>query len=148
MEQNKEINPKGVYNSRLINASPEKVFSAFAEAKHLQNWCGPKGFKNTFYEFNFIIGGVWDFIMHSPDGTDYKNKCVFLEIDRPNKIVIEHIPPPHFILTVTIKEENGKTRINWEQVFDSVEQRNSLADFIKNANEENFDRLESVIALI
>ena len=148
MEQNKEINPKGVYNSRLINASPEKVFSAFAKAKHLQNWWGPKGFKNTFYEFNFIIGGVWDFIMHSPDGTDYKNKCVFLEIDKPNKIVIEHIPLPHFVLTVTLEEENGKARINWEQVFDSVEQRNSLADFIKNANEENFDRLESVIALI
>ena len=86
--------------------------------------------------------------MHSPDGTDYKNKCVFLEIDKPNKIVIEHIPLPHFVLTVTLEEENGKTRINWEQVFDSVEQRNSLADFIKNANEENFDRLESVIALI
>ena len=148
MEQNKEINPKGIYNSRIINASSEKVFNAFAKAKHLQNWWGPKGFKNTFYEFNFFKDGVWDFIMHSPDGTDYKNKCVFLEITKPNKIVIEHIPPPHFVLTVTLEEENGKTRISWEQVFDSVEQRNSLADFIKNANEENFDRLEAVIALI
>jgi len=84
--------------------------------------------------------------MHGPDGTDYKNKNVFLEIIKPNKIIIEHIPPPHFILTVTIEEENGKTRINWEQVFETIELRNDIANFIKNANEENFDRLENELS--
>lgn len=144
----KKINPKGIYNLRLINASPEKVFTAFAEAKHLKNWWGPKGFKNTFNEFNFTKDGVWDFIMHGPDGTDYKNKNIFLEIIKPNKIIIEHIPPPHFVLTVTIEEENGKTRISWEQVFETIELRNDIANFIKNANEENFDRLENELAKI
>lgn len=147
MDQLKEVNPKAIYNSRLINASPEKVFYTFAEAKLLQNWWGPKGFTNTFNEFNFIKDGVWDFVMHSPDGTDYNNKCVFLEITKPNKIVIEHIPSPHFILTVTFEEKNGKTMIYWEQLFDTVEIKNNIEKLIGNANEENLDRLENVLAL-
>lgn len=143
-----EINPKEIFNSRLINASPEKIFSAFKEAKHLKNWWGPKGFTNTFNKFNFSKNGEWDFIMHGPDGKEYKNTIVFTEIVKPNKIVINHNCPPYFILTVSLKEENGKTRINWSQVFETVELRNNVASIVQNANEENLDRLEKEIALM
>lgn len=146
MDQEKEYNPKSLYNSRLINASPEKVFSAFEQAEHFKNWWGPKGFTNTFNEFNFIKDGIWDFIMHGPNGTDYKNRCVFLDIVKPFKIVIEHIPPPHFILTVILEDQDGKTRISWEQLFDSVEIRNNILSLIGNANEENLDRLENELS--
>jgi uncharacterized protein YndB with AHSA1/START domain len=142
------MNPNEIYNSRLINSSPEKIFSAFSEAKHLQNWWGPKGFSNTFNEFNFSKDGVWDFIMLGPDGKDYKNRSVFLEIKKPKKIVIKHITPPHFILTITLDEEDGKTRVDWSPVFETVEMRNNIAKIVKNANEENLNRLEKEITLI
>lgn len=144
----KEINPKEIYNSRLINSSPEKIFSAFSEALHLQNWWGPKGFSNTFNEFNFFKDGVWDFVMHAPDGKDYKNRSIYLEIIKPKKIIIEHISPPHFILTITMDEKNGKTRLGWSQIFDTVETRNNIAKYAKDANEENFDRLEKELNFI
>lgn len=143
-----EINPKEIFNTRLINASPEKIFSAFAKPEHLKNWWGPKGFTNTFNEFNFVKDGVWNFIMHGPKGTDYKNTSYFAEIVKPNKVVINHNCPPHFILTVTLKEENGKTRINWSQIFETVELRNNVAGIVQSANEENLDRLEKEIALM
>jgi uncharacterized protein YndB with AHSA1/START domain len=148
MKKKNEINPKEIYNFRLINSSPEKIYLAFSESKHLQNWWGPKGFSNTFNEFNFSKDGVWDFIMHGPDGRDYKNRSIFLEIIKPKKIVIKHITAPHFILTITLGEEDGKTRVGWSMLFESVEVRNNIAKYAVEANEENFDRLENEITLI
>lgn len=143
-----EVSPKEIFNSRLINSTREKIFSAFAEPNHLQNWWGPKGFTNTFSEFNFTNDGVWDFVMHGPDGRDYVNKSMFREIIRPEKIVIEHINAPHFILTVSLEEESNKTRICWSMMFDTFEMRDNVANYVKDANEENFDRLENEIAFI
>jgi uncharacterized protein YndB with AHSA1/START domain len=148
IKKKNEINPKEICNSRLINSSPEKIFLAFFESKHLQNWWGPKGFSNTFKEFNFSNDGVWDFIMHGPDGRDYKNKSIFLEIIRPKKIVIEHITTPHFILTVTLDAEDDKTSVGWSALFKTIKLRNNIAKYAMKANEENFDRLEKVITLI
>lgn len=144
----KETNPKEIFNSRLIDATPEKIFLAFSEARHLQNWWGPKGFSNTFNEFNFSKNGIWDFVMHSPDGKDYKNKSIFLEIVKPKKIVINHVAAPHFILTITLDEEGNKTKVGWSMLFESVEMRNNIAKYAIDANEENFDRLEKEISLM
>jgi len=145
---NYKTDPKEIYNTRLIDSSPEKIFSAFSEAKHLKNWWGPKGFSNTFNEFNFSKSGTLDIIMHGPDGNDYKNKSVFLEIVRPKKIVIKHLSPPHFTLTITLEEEKGKTRVAWSRLFETVEMRNNVAKYAKDGNEENLNRLEKELTLI
>ncbi|MFA7418162.1 MAG: SRPBCC family protein [Melioribacteraceae bacterium] len=148
MKEKNEIDPQVIFNSRLINASPQKIFSAFSEPEHLQNWWGPNGFTNTFQEFNFSKDGVWNFVMHGPDGRDYINKSIFREIIKAKKIVIEHLNAPHFILTVTLEEVENKTRISWSMLFDSVETRNNVAAYVGDANEQNFDRLENEITLI
>src|SRR5437762_14273737 len=58
--------------SRVIDAPRELVFEAFTEARHLSRWWGPDGFTTTTRAFEFRVGGVWDFVMHGPDGTDYQ----------------------------------------------------------------------------
>ena len=35
-------------------------------------------------------GGVWKHTMHGPDGTDYPNKSVFIEVVKPERIVFKH----------------------------------------------------------
>lgn len=143
-----EINPREIFHSRLINSAPEKIFTAFSDPEHLQNWWGPDGFSNTFEEFNFSNDGVWNFIMHGPDGREYKNSSIFREIVHPEKIVIEHINAPHFILTITLDEEEGKTKVGWSMIFETVEMRNNIAKYAVDANEQNLNRLENEIALI
>jgi PhnB protein len=66
-------------------------------------------------------GGVWDFIMHGPDGTDYKNKSIYKEIIKPERIVFEHVSPK-FIATITFEEKNGKTLLTWKMLFETKEQ--------------------------
>jgi uncharacterized protein YndB with AHSA1/START domain len=47
-------------------------------------------------------GGEWDLVMHGPDGTDYKNKSVFKEIVKPERIVYDHVSAPKFTATITL----------------------------------------------
>ena len=44
-----------------IAAPREFVWRAFSEPEHLAQWWGPKGFRNTFHEFDLRPGGHWVF---------------------------------------------------------------------------------------
>ena len=47
-------------------------------------------FTTTTHEIDVRPGGVWRFIMHGPDGVDYPNKIVYLEIAKPERLVYDH----------------------------------------------------------
>ena len=53
-----------IVSSRILNTPREIVYRAWSEPEHLKNWWGPAGFTNTFNEFDFKVGGKWNFIMH------------------------------------------------------------------------------------
>ena len=64
----------------------ELVFKMWTDPKHVAQW-GPKGFTNTIYEMDVKPRGVWRFVMHGPDGVDYKNRIVYIEIVEPERLV-------------------------------------------------------------
>src|SRR2546429_3596328 len=76
--------------SRVISAPPELVFEAFTQVRHLSRWWGPEGFSTTTRSFEFRVGGVWDFVMHGPDGTDYQEWITLRGIDRPERHAAPH----------------------------------------------------------
>lgn len=76
--------------SRIIDAPRELVFSAFTEVRHLARWYGPDGFTTTTRSFDFREGGVWDFVMHRPDGSDDASWITYREIRPPEQIVLTH----------------------------------------------------------
>jgi uncharacterized protein YndB with AHSA1/START domain len=113
----------------------------------LSRWWGPQGFRNTFEQFDFRVGGDWKFVMHGPDGSDYANHSVFEEITPPSRIVLRHLGDHEFVLTMTLTPEPaGRTRLHWRQRHDSVRARDEVAAFCIPANEQNFDRLEAELA--
>ena len=77
---------RSISATRLFDAPADLVFDMWTDPKHLANWWGPRGFTITTHEFSFKPGGTWRFIMHGPDGRDYKNEIVFREIARPKRI--------------------------------------------------------------
>jgi uncharacterized protein YndB with AHSA1/START domain len=129
--------------SRVIDAPRERVFRAFSDPSHLAQSWGPKGFTNTFHEFDLRPGGTWRFVMHGPDGGNYPNESVFQEVVEPERLVFQHVSAPHFEMTITFAEEAGKTRIGWRQLFNSADERERIARFAVDANEQNLDRLEA-----
>lgn len=133
-----------IISTRLFPAPPEKLFAAFRDPAQLVHWWGPKGFTNTFHAFDFRPGGVWEFTMHAPDGTDYPNRKDFTEIVENERIIFEHRQPTHvFTMTMTYAAEADGTRLTWIMQFTSPDESGQLKNFIAAANEENFDRLEA-----
>lgn len=138
-----------IVSSRVINAPQEKVFEAFRNPELLARWWGPSGFTNTFQTFDFQPGGVWEFVMHGPDGVNHPNKSIFVEIAAPEKVVFDHVVPPNFRMTITVeKVEQNKTRFSFRMQFETEELCEKLKDFCIPANEQNFDRLETLLALL
>lgn len=78
----------------IFDTPREQVFEAWTDPYHLARWWGPYGFTNTFHEFDPRPGGVWRFVMRGPDGVDYPNKSVFIEIVRPERMVFDHVSGP------------------------------------------------------
>ena len=93
-----------IVTTRVFDAPRERVFKAWTDPDHLARWWGPQGFTNTFHEFDLRPGGVWRFVMHGPDGADYQNKSVFVEITKPERIVFDHVSGPRFRVTTTFRE--------------------------------------------
>jgi uncharacterized protein YndB with AHSA1/START domain len=107
--------------SRVIRAPRELVFEAFTEARHLSSWWGPEGFTTTTRAFEFRVGGVWDFVMHGPDGTDYQEWISWTDIAPPERIALLHgesaDDPNAFESTLTFTADGAATRIDMCTVF-------------------------------
>ena len=135
-----------VSTERVLSANPQKVFAAFKQPDRLAQWWGPKDFTNTFEQFEFKPGGRWVFVMHGPNGANYPNESVFLEIQPDTRIVIEHVVKPWYKLTVRLTARGDQTHLAWVQEFESPEVAARMRPLCEPANEQNLDRLESLLA--
>ena len=64
---------------------------------------GPNGYTNTIESMDVKPGGEWKFIMHGPDGVNYRNLITYQELKKPELIIYEHSPSPRFKVTVTLE---------------------------------------------
>jgi uncharacterized protein YndB with AHSA1/START domain len=107
--------------TRTLNSPVELVWEVFTKPEHVVNWWGPNGFTNTINTMDVRPGGLWDLVMHGPDGTDYKNKSIFKEIVVNKKIVFNHFNPD-FTTTIEFEEQGEQTHLRWHMLFNSVEE--------------------------
>ncbi|MCW3117062.1 MAG: polyketide cyclase [Chitinophagaceae bacterium] len=130
--------------SRLVNAPRDLVWEVWTKPEHIKLWWGPNGFTNTIFQMEVKPGGVWDLVMHGPDGTDYKNKSIYKEVIKPEKLVYDHVSGPKFQFTVTFTEQANKTLINIQMLFDTTEQRDKVIKEFGAAEglKQNMDKLE------
>ena len=135
---------------RLLNAPRELVYEAWTDPRHIINWWGPAGFTNTFSQMIVAPGGVWEFVMHGPDGTDHPNRVVFKEVVKPERLVyvhssgIEH-DPNEFVATITFESRGDKTLLTMSALFTSANARDMAVrkvGAIEGGN-QTIDRLEA-----
>jgi len=116
--------------TRVLHAPRELVWQAWTEPQHVTNWWGPRGFSTTIKKMDFRVGGVWEHVMHGPDGVNYPNKSIFKEIVPFERITYSHGggretgPGATFTATWTFETvEGNKTRLTGRMVFPSAEAR-------------------------
>ena len=136
--------------SRVLNAPRELVWEVWTNPEHIKNWWGPEGFSNTISTMNIEPEGVWEFVMHGPDGTAYKNKHIYKEIIKPEKLVLDHVSTPKFRMTATFEAQGNKTLVTLHSVFESAEQLQEVIKVFKAdvGMIQNMDRMEQYVTTL
>ena len=122
----RQASGREVLFARVVDAPRELVWLAWTDLRHLHEWYGPDGFTTTTHEFALVPGGLWRFIIHGPDGTDYHTRVVFREIIAPRRLVFDNewsLPgaPLAFTLTLSLQASGEKTDVSMCLTFANVE---------------------------
>lgn len=85
--------------SREFDAPRELVFEAWTEAGHLANWWGPTGSTVHVERLDLESGGVFHYLLTSPEGHEMWGKFVYREI----------VPPERLVYVSSFSDEDGNT---------------------------------------
>lgn len=144
-------NPNEIYITRVYDAPVKMVWEAWTDPKQVAKWWGPRGFTITTHHKDVKVGGTWSYIMHGPDGVDYPNKTVFLEVEKYSRLVYDHgandDQPAMFRVTVTFSETAGKTKMEMSMALPTPEAAKETKKFIKKAGgDSTWDRLAEFLS--
>jgi uncharacterized protein YndB with AHSA1/START domain len=73
--------------TREIDAPREKLFRAWTQPELLKQWFAPLPFTTPHAELDVRPGGSSLIVMRGPDGTDYPNRGVYLEVVENERLV-------------------------------------------------------------
>ena len=104
--------------TRIFNAPPEKVFQAWTEPELLTQWFAPLPWTTPQAELDVQPGGANFIVMRSPEGEDFPNSGVYLEVVKNERLVFtdaytrawEPSAQPFMTVILTFEDIGGKTR--------------------------------------
>lgn len=104
--------------TRLIDAPREKLYRAWTEPELLKQWFAPLPWTTPRVEVDLRPGGTNFFVMRGPDGKEFPNRGVYLEVVENERLVFtdaytkawEPSEKPFMTVIATFAEEAGKTR--------------------------------------
>ncbi|HEY3876728.1 MAG TPA: SRPBCC domain-containing protein [Candidatus Kapabacteria bacterium] len=133
--------------TRILNAPRELVWKILTDPDHIKHWWGPNGFSLTTHEHELREGGEWNFTMHGPDGTDYRNEMVFKEIVPMERIVLTHGSDPKFQMFISLCDLGDKTELHWCNIFESAEEYKRAVEVFHAIEglHQNVDRLRAYL---
>ena len=113
-----------------FDASPEQVWSLWADSRKLERWWGPPGYPATFTAHDFRVGGRSEYHMTGPEGPTPAGYWEILDLDPPHRMKIEDgfandgtpndLPGPGG-MNITIEPlGDGRTRMTIENTFPDV----------------------------
>ena len=104
--------------TRLIPVSPEKLYRAWTEPELLKRWFTPPPFTVPHVETDVRAGGASLVVMRSPEGQEFPNRGVYLEVVPNRRLVFTDayteawVPSakPFMTAVITFQPEEGQTR--------------------------------------
>ncbi len=103
---------------RVIDAPREKMFKAWTDPELLKQWFAPKPWTTPAVETDVRAGGANRIVMRSPEGQDFPNQGVYLEVVPNERLVFtdaftkawEPSERPFMTVILTFEDHGGKTR--------------------------------------
>lgn len=118
MSSNESASDRELVLTRLMDAPREKIFRAWTEPELLVRWFTPAPWKTVKAEVDVRPGGSSLIVMADPDGNEYPNPGIYLEVVPNEKLVVTDaytsawVPSakPFMTAIITLEDEDGKTR--------------------------------------
>lgn len=112
------ISDRELVLTRIIDAPCEKVFRAWTEPELLKQWFAPRPWTTPVAETDVRPGGGSLIVMRGPDGNEFPNRGVYLEVVKNQRLVItdaytkawDPSEKPFMTVILTFENEGGKTR--------------------------------------
>lgn len=73
--------------TRIIDAPREKLFRCWTDAELMKEWFCPKPWRVSHAEIDLRPGGSSLIVMNGPDGEEFPNRGVYLEVVENEKLV-------------------------------------------------------------
>lgn len=104
--------------TRLIDAPREKVYRCWTEPELMKQWFAPRPWTTPEVQADVRTGGASLIVMRSPEGQDFPNRGIYLEVVPNEKLVFTDAftdgwmpsAKPFFTGLLTFEDEGGKTR--------------------------------------
>lgn len=124
-----KVNERELMLTALIDAPREKVYRAWTDPEILTQWFTPHPWKTVRAELDVRAGGSSLVVMADPDGNEFPNPGVYLEVVPNEKLVFtdaftkawEPSEKPFMTGILTFEDEGGKTRYTARVVHWSAE---------------------------
>lgn len=115
-----------------FDASPERVWQLWADARQLERWWGPPGYPATFTRHELAPGSRVEYHMTGPDGDKFGGYWEIVEVRSPHHLVFRdgfskpdgtpNNDLPVGTARVRIEDAgSGRTRMLFESAFPSAE---------------------------
>ena len=104
--------------TRLIDAPREKVYQAWTEPQLLKQWFTPAPWSVSLVETDVRVGGSTLIVMRGPEGQEFPNRGVYLEVIPNERLVFtdafvhawELSEKPFMTVILTFEDKGGKTQ--------------------------------------
>ena len=83
--------------------------------------------------------------MRGPDGTEFKNHCVYQEVIPPERLVLKHVTGPVYLATVTFEDLSGRTRVRWRMEFENEKFLANNQALVLSGNRDNLEKLATLL---
>jgi uncharacterized protein YndB with AHSA1/START domain len=140
-----------------FDASVERVWQLWEDARQLERWWGPPTWPATFEKHDFTVGGQSHYYMTGPDGEKAAGWWTITAIDAPHRFEYDDgfsdddgTPDPsrptmHGVMT--LDDVGGKTRMTTVTEFASTEQlEQMLAMDMEEGMVEAIGQIDAVLA--
>jgi uncharacterized protein YndB with AHSA1/START domain len=137
--------------TRLFDAPPRLLFEAMTRPEHVRRWWGCLDDRYSVHicDIDLRPGGAWRFVGRGPQG-EFGFRGVYREIAAPARLVYTEIyepfPEVESLVTTTLTEERGKTRLTITALYPTVEVRDMvLGTGMERGAGISYDRLEDLV---
>jgi len=141
--------------TRVFDAPRALVWEAMSSPDLIKRWLlGPPGWTMVLCEGDTLVGGKFHWSWRGPDGAELSMKGEYKEVNPPERCVRTEAfsfgpdsPIGEQLVTMVLKEENGKTNLILTLLYDSKEARDgAILSGMEHGVASSYDRLAELLS--